>query len=47
MKVEKLSQEYKNQVQKSGALDYSEYEFIAEFGSGISLPDKKKYTVKI
>lgn len=32
---------------KSGALDYTEFEMIAELGGGISLPGKKKYTVRI
>lgn len=32
---------------KTGAFDYTEFELIAEVGGGISLPGKKKYTVRI
>ena len=47
MKVDKLNPEYKNQIVKGGAFDYGEFELLAEVGAGISLPDKKKYTVRI
>lgn len=47
IKVAKLDSDFKNQVLKSGAFDYHEYEIIAEVGGGISLPGKKKYSVRI
>ena len=47
MKVDKLNAEFKTQIVKSGALDYLDFEVIAEVGTGISLPAKKKYSVRI
>jgi len=47
MKVAPIEAEFKTQCMKTGAFDQQEYEIIAEFGSGISLPDKKKYKVRI
>lgn len=32
---------------KQGAFEYNEFEIIAEIGSGICLPGKKKYTIRI
>ena len=47
LKKDKLNAELKANLLKSGVFNYEEYEVIAEFGSGISLPAKKKYHVRI
>jgi hypothetical protein len=47
MKVAVLDPDFKTKVMKEGAFNQEEFEIIAEFGSGICLPDKKKYKVRI
>ena len=47
MKLAVLDPEFKTKIMKDGAFNLEEYEILAEFGSGISLPGKKKYKLRI
>jgi hypothetical protein len=47
MKKCALSPEFKQKALAMGAYDYNEYEIIAEVGSGICLPGKKNFKVRI
>jgi hypothetical protein len=47
MKLAVLDAEYKNKCMKEGAFNNEEFEILAEFCSGISLPGSKKYKLRI